>query len=71
VANVGVRPTLGGDAKPILEVHLFDRNDDLYGQNIIVEFNHQLREEQRFENLDALKYQIQADIAQARTYFGL
>lgn len=71
VANVGVRPTLGGDAKPILEVHLFDRDDDLYGQNIIVEFNHQLRQEQRFENLEALKYQIQADISQARTYFGL
>ncbi len=71
VANVGVRPTLGGDAKPILEVHLFDRNDDLYGQNIIVEFKHQLREEKRFENLEALKSQIQADIVLARSYFGL
>lgn len=71
VANVGVRPTLGGDAKPILEVHLFDRDDDLYGQNIIVEFRHQLREEKRFENLDALKHQIQADIVQARLYFKM
>lgn len=71
VANVGVRPTLGGDAKPILEVHLFDRDDDLYDQNIIVEFRHQLREEKRFENLDALKHQIQADIVQARLYFKM
>jgi riboflavin kinase/FMN adenylyltransferase len=71
VANVGVRPTLGGDAKPILEVHLFDRCDDLYGQNIIVEFKHQLREEKRFESLDALKVQIQADIAHARRYFKI
>jgi riboflavin kinase/FMN adenylyltransferase len=71
VANVGVRPTLGGDTKPILEVNLFDRDDDLYGQNIIVEFKNQLREEKRFENLDALKSQIQIDIALARSYFGL
>lgn len=69
VANVGVRPTLGGDDKAILEVHLFDRSDDLYGQNIIVECRHQLRQEKRFENLDALKEQIQEDIAQARHYF--
>jgi len=69
VANVGVRPTLGGDDKAILEVHLFDRSDDLYGQNIIVECKHQLRQEKRFENLDALKEQIQADISQARYYF--
>ncbi len=70
VANVGVRPTLGGDAKAILEVHLFDRNDDLYGQNIIVEFKHQLRQEKRFESLDALKRQIQEDIVKARHYFA-
>ena len=69
VANVGVRPTLGGDAKAILEVHLFDRNDDLYGQNIVVEFKHQLRNEQRFDNLEALKQQIQEDIIHARQYF--
>ncbi len=69
VANVGVRPTLGGDDKAILEVHLFDRSDDLYGQNIVVEFKHQLRQEERFENLDALKQQIQADITQARDFF--
>ncbi|MEO0443337.1 MAG: bifunctional riboflavin kinase/FAD synthetase [Pseudomonadota bacterium] len=69
VANVGVRPTLGGDAKPILEVHLFDRSDNLYGVDIVVEFKHKLREEQRFDGLDALKQQIQRDMAQAREFF--
>ncbi|MBX2808607.1 MAG: isoleucine--tRNA ligase [Cellvibrionaceae bacterium] len=69
VANVGVRPTLGGDSKPLLEVHLFDRDDDLYGQNIVVVFKHKLREEQRFDNLQALQQQIQWDIAKARHFF--
>jgi riboflavin kinase/FMN adenylyltransferase len=69
VANVGVRPTLGGDTKPILEVHLFDRDDDLYGQQIVVECRHKLREEQRFDGLEQLKQQITADIQQARHFF--
>ncbi len=70
VANVGVRPTVSGDTKPILEVHLFDRNDDLYGQNIVVEFRHKIREERRFDGVDMLKIQIQKDIQQAREYIG-
>jgi riboflavin kinase/FMN adenylyltransferase len=69
IANVGVRPTLKGDERPLLEVHLFDRDDDLYGREIITEFKHKLRDEQCFENLGALKTQIQKDIAQAKTYF--
>lgn len=66
VANVGVRPTVCGDTKPILEVHLFDRNDDLYGQNITVEFKQKIREEQRFDSFDLLREQIQKDIQQAK-----
>jgi riboflavin kinase/FMN adenylyltransferase len=68
VANVGVRPTVSGDTKPILEVHLFDRNDDLYGQIITVEFVHKIREEKRFDSLDYLREQIQKDIQQARQW---
>ena len=68
VANVGVRPTVTGDAKPILEVHLFDRNDDLYGQIITVEFVYKIREEKRFDSLDYLRKQIQKDIQQARQW---
>ncbi|MGH1485098.1 MAG: bifunctional riboflavin kinase/FAD synthetase [Cellvibrionaceae bacterium] len=70
VANVGVRPTLGGDEKPILEVHLFDRDDNLYDHDIVVEFKSKLREEQKFEGLHQLKTQIQQDIQQARLFFS-
>jgi riboflavin kinase/FMN adenylyltransferase len=70
VANVGVRPTVAGDDKPILEVHLFDRDDDLYGKKIVVEFIHKIREEQRFENLEQLKKQIQRDIKEARAFLA-
>ena len=68
VANVGVRPTVTGDTKPILEVHLFDRNDDLYGQIITVEFVYKIREEKRFDSLDYLREQIQKDVQQARQW---
>ena len=67
VANVGVRPTVSGDTKPILEVHLFDRDDDLYGQNIAVTFIHKIREEHRFDSVEQLKQQIQQDIYSAKT----
>lgn len=68
VANVGVRPTVGGDTKPILEVHLFDWNKDIYGQRITVEFKHKIRDEKRFDSLGALREQIQQDIQQAKTF---
>lgn len=70
VANVGVRPTLGSDHKPLLEVHLLDRSDDLYGSTIVVEFKHKLREEQRFDDLKQLTAQVQRDIQAARDYFS-
>jgi riboflavin kinase/FMN adenylyltransferase len=71
VANVGVRPTVCGDTKPILEVHFFDRDDDLYKQTIVVEFKKKIREEKRFENVDLLREQIQKDIQHARRWVSL
>ena len=68
VANLGIRPTVGG-TRPLLEVHLFDFNRDIYGAHISVRFVHKLREEQRFPNFDALKAQIAADAAAARAFF--
>src|SRR5574343_1450712 len=68
VANLGVRPTVGG-TRPLLEVHLFDFNRDIYGAHISVRFLHKLRDEQRFPNFDALKAQIAADAAAARALF--
>ena len=70
VANVGVRPTVNGGNKPILEVHLFEFNQDLYGQMIAVEFSQKLREEKKFDSLEQLKTQIYADIAQAKSLFN-
>ena len=70
VANLGIRPTLGG-TRPLLEVHLFDFVRDIYGAHLSVRFVHKLRNEQRFPNLDALKAQIAADAMAARAFFKL
>lgn len=70
VANLGIRPTVGG-TRPLLEVHLFDFDRDIYGAHISVRFVHKLRHEQRFPNFDALKAQIAADAAAARAFFKL
>lgn len=65
VANLGVRPTLGG-AKRVLEVHLFDFSGDLYGQNLEVCFASRLRAEMKFPSLEALRWQIENDALAAR-----
>jgi len=70
VANLGIRPTVGG-TRPLLEVHLFDFDRDIYGAHISVRFVHKLRNEQRFPNFDALKAQIAADAVAARAFFKL
>ena len=70
VANIGIRPTVGGARQPLLEVHLLDRGDNIYGAAIDVEFKHKLREERRFDSLQQLKAQIQVDIQAARDYFS-
>lgn len=66
VANLGRRPTLGGDPVSRLEAHLFDFAEDLYGQEIGVGLMAFIREEKRFSGLDELKAQIAADAAAAR-----
>ena len=68
-ANVGVRPTLAEGLKPVLEVHLLDFDRDIYGAHVDVNFLHRLRDEARFESLDALKAQIARDIVAVRRYF--
>lgn len=69
VANFGRRPTVGAPA-PLLEVHLFDFSGDLYGGRIEVEFLDFIRDEKKFESLDALKAQIAADGEKARRLVG-
>lgn len=66
VANVGVRPTVSDDnVKSLLEVHIVEFDNDLYGQEIEVEFVAKLREERKFESLDKLVEQIGRDKARA------
>lgn len=66
VANFGKRPTVDG-ATELLEVHLFDFSDGLYGLPIEVAFMAHLRGEQPFDSVDALKAQIAKDCDAART----
>jgi riboflavin kinase/FMN adenylyltransferase len=69
VANIGVRPTVAGDGRPHLEIHLLDFAGDLYGRHLTVEFHQKLRDEQRFASLEALKSAIDADVAAARAHW--
>jgi riboflavin kinase/FMN adenylyltransferase len=69
VASLGVRPTTKHDGKPLLEVHLFDFDGDIYGRHVRVHFLKKLRDEAKFPNLEALKRQITADEQAARDYF--
>jgi len=69
VANVGVRPTVSGGSKPLLESHIFNFDRDIYGERISVAFKCKIRDEMRFASLDALKEQIVADVKQAKQYF--
>lgn len=67
VANIGKRPTVAG-TKNILEVHLFDFNESIYGELLQVIFLHKLRDEVKFSTVDALIVQINNDITQAKAY---
>ena len=64
VANLGVRPTFGGEAE-VLEVHILEGDYELAGKEVGVQFVARLRDEQRFDGVDALVTQIRADIAAA------
>jgi len=70
VASIGVRPTITQNGKPLLEVFLFDFDETIYGQRVTVEFIYKLRDEEKYDTLDALTRQIRADVAQARDYFA-
>jgi len=71
VASLGVRPTVNQVVQPLLEVHLFDFDGDLYGQRMAVEFVAKLRDEQKFDGLDALKAQMALDSRKARELLGM
>ena len=67
VVNLGVRPTVdSATGERVLELHLLDFDQEIYGEDIEVTFRSHLRPEQKFPNLDALKAQIALDVGQAR-----
>lgn len=69
ISNIGNKPTIGDDYPTGVESFLFDFNGDLYGKVLRVSFLYYVRPERKFENLDALKEQIDKDIAFAKEYY--
>jgi riboflavin kinase/FMN adenylyltransferase len=70
VASVGLRPTVDDSGRWLLEVHLFDFADQVYGRLVRVEFLQKLRDEERYDTLDDLTSAIRADSDRARALFG-
>jgi riboflavin kinase / FMN adenylyltransferase len=69
VASVGRRPTVNPVPIPLLEVHLFDHDADLYGEHLRVRFLKKLRDEQKYDGLAALRDAMARDARQAREFF--
>ena len=68
-ASLGVRPTVRQDAKPVLEVHLFEFDQQIYGKHLRVEFLQKLRDEEKYPDVETLTRQIALDVEQARKWF--
>jgi riboflavin kinase/FMN adenylyltransferase len=68
VTNVGLRPTFG-ETTPTIETHVLDYSGNLYGHSVRLAFIQRLRDERRFEDVDALRAQIEADRRRAERLF--
>jgi riboflavin kinase/FMN adenylyltransferase len=64
--NIGYRPTITEQGEALLEAHILDFDENLYGKTIEVIFRKKIREEEKFDGLDALKQQIRTDVQQVR-----
>jgi riboflavin kinase/FMN adenylyltransferase len=69
VASLGVRPTLKQDAKPVLEVHLFEFKQQIYGKHLRVEFMQKLRDEEKYPDVETLIRHIALDVEHAKKWF--
>lgn len=69
VANIGFRPTLEKKGKALLEVHILEKDLNLYGEFLTVSVKKHIREEKKFANIDELKQQIKSDKRAAELYF--
>jgi riboflavin kinase/FMN adenylyltransferase len=70
VASLGVRPTVEDAGRVLLEVHIFDYNESIYGRNVRVEFLEKIRDEEKFIDLPTLTAAIDRDALQARAWFA-
>lgn len=66
--NIGVVPTFAEKPKPVVEVHILDHHEELYGQNLIVEICHFVREERKFDGIESLVAAINHDIEEIRNW---
>ena len=69
LTNIGHRPTFGGDPQVTVETHVLDFDGELYGEKIRVRILHRLRNEMKFESVDALRTQIDRDYQRTLRYF--
>ena len=69
-ASLGVRPTLGAGLRPVLEVHLFDFDREIYGRHLTVHLLHKLRDEAKYDSFEALTAQIARDVQATQAYFS-
>jgi riboflavin kinase/FMN adenylyltransferase len=70
LTNVGVRPTFGDTVTPIIEAYVLGFNGDLYGRSLRLGFVQRLRDERKFEDVDALRAQMEADRRRAERLFA-
>ena len=70
VASLGVRPTVKQQGQPVLEVHLFDFDEPLYGRHVRVDFLRKFRDEEKYADLATLARQIALDVENARAFFN-
>lgn len=72
MASLGVKPTFTSDiSEPVLEVNIFDYNNDLYGEELLVEWHHYLRDELKFNDIEALVERIGLDEKEIRRFFSI
>lgn len=70
ITNVGCKPTIPGENPMGVETHLLDFKEDVYDRLVTVEFLTRIRSERKFSSIEALKEQMQNDIAYGRAYFS-
>jgi len=68
-ASLGVRPTVRQDMKPVLEVHLFEFSQRIYGKHLRIEFLQKLRDEEKYPDVATLSRQIAIDVEHAKRWF--